>query len=80
MVKDMRGNEINEGDIVKVYTLIGFDYYKNGMSALVGKGKIYSLSSIHGQPDKPMVWVCGITSCYHPEAVRLCFKKEQCDD
>lgn len=69
MVTDMDGNEIKVGDTVKVYGLIGVKNKRE--TDLVGEGEIYSLSGMHGNPDRAMVWTRGISSCYHPHATQL---------
>lgn len=69
MVKDMHGKEIQVGDIVNVFGLIGVE--NRNHKHFVGSGKVKSLSGMHGSPDRAMVWTKGISSCYSPESVEL---------
>lgn len=76
-ILDLNNKQIEIGDTVKVYDLRGQEnQYRAGV---VGVGIVYSLSGMHGSPNRPMVWVRGITSCHTPDAVRIKFKgkKEQ---
>lgn len=63
--EDINGREIKVGDTVKLYFLIG-----RKDSAVIAQGEVYSLSGMHGNPKKPMVWING-QAAHHPGACEV---------
>lgn len=70
---DMYGNEIEVGDTVKLYSLIGKDNLNKEINKVVGVGKVWRISGIASHKE-PLLWVTGVGSCHHPEASRIKFK------
>lgn len=68
MTTDMNGKEIKVGSIVKLYTCIGADMKRFGVTR--ERAEVYMIKGIHSHPE-PLLWVKGVAGCYHPLASEL---------
>lgn len=65
---DMNGKEIKVGDKVKLFTCIGADMKRFGVTKECAE--VYMIKGMHSHPE-PLLWLKGVVGCYHPHASEL---------